>query len=158
MNKYLAVFFFISLSIILPANPAITKENVKKDVLTRNNTGRIEICNVIKRSIQDGLDAKKIVRTNIMAGRDACYVIGCAIDGGGDLRLIITGAIEAGLTSDVVARCTLNAGAEPAGITGIYEGLGLDFGYLDEEEDLMQAEIDPPAGSDGGRYFSPASF
>ncbi|MEC4676404.1 MAG: hypothetical protein VST72_05715 [Nitrospirota bacterium] len=157
MNKYLAVFFFILLSIILSANPAITKENVK-DVLTPNNTGRAEICNAVKKSIRNGLDTKKIVSTNIRAGRDACYVIGCAIDGGGDLRLIITGAMETGLTSDVVARCTLNAGAEPAVITGIYEGLGLDFGHLDEEEDLMQAEIDPPAGSDGGRYFSPASF
>ena len=158
MNKYLVVFFFISLSVLLPVNPAITKENVKKDVLTPNNTGGEEICNVVKKSIQNGLDAKKIVSTNIRAGRDACYVISCAIDGGGDLRLIITGAMEAGLTSDVVARCTINAGAEPAEITGIYEGLGLDFGHLDEEADLMQAEIDPPAGSDGGRYFSPASF
>jgi len=148
---------FIFLSLILSAQIAYAEDPIKTAISTNKTNGN-GICSAIKKTIQDGMDAKDVVQTGIKLGHSACLVVKCAIEGGGDLKAVITGAIEAGATADVVSRCAIDAGADPQDVAGFILVAGLPDVCYFEPQRLGPKEIEVPyeQGSAGG-FLSPST-
>lgn len=166
MNKRVIGYIFVFLSFSLLSNVVLAKEPAKNITTLQNNKGEKEICSAVKKSIQEGINAKDVVQTGIKLGHNACLIVKCAIEGGGNLKDIVIGAIGAGATSDVVSRCIIDAGVEVDKIAAFvmlastpgfcYEPEGL--GYAPFGAGLTPVEIGLPGGDPGGGFLSPSSF
>ena len=149
--------FFIILSLLISAQIAYSEEPIK-NALSINKTKEKEICSAIKKTIQDGLNTKDVVKTGIKLGHSACLVIKCAIEGGGSLKEVVTGAIEAGASADVVSRCCIDAGADPQDVAGFILIAGLPDVCFFEPQMLGPTEIEKPDDQDSaGGYLSPST-
>ena len=158
MNKLVIRCVFVFLFFSLLSGMAIAKEPAKNTAALQNNAGEKEICSAVKKSIQEGMNAKDVVQTGIKLGHNACLIVKCAIEAGGNLKDIITGAIEAGAPSHVVSRCAIDAGVEADEVAAyIMLASAPGFCYY-EPEVLAPEEIELPGGDPGGGFLSPSSF
>jgi hypothetical protein len=124
------------------------------------------ICTAVKKTIDDGVDSKIVVRTAIVLGHNACQVVRCAIEGGGDLEQIVAGTVAAGISSEVIARCAVDAGAQAAEVAGILSlpQMQLNLCYFRPEggplpvADLTLPAADPLVSAKQGSVISPFAF
>jgi hypothetical protein len=154
MNKRLNKYIFTLVSIFLLSNVVFAEEPIK-DIPSLNNAKEKDICNAVKKTIQEGINTKDVVKTGIKLGHSACLIVKCAINGGGNVKEIVTAAIEAGATSDVVSRCAIDAGAEAKEVARWIMLAGVP-GLCYIEPQTMEP-IETPGGSSGGGYLSPSS-
>lgn len=88
------------------------------------------VCDTIYKLLDEGVEAKKIVKTGIEIGHNSCLIIKCAISAGGDLEEIIFGAVQAGASADVIVRCSIDAGADRGRIAQTIQEADLSLCYL----------------------------
>lgn len=110
---------------------AESPKSILSNVLSRNDAEGI--CNAIKQTLKEGMDAGSVVKTAIELGHGASVVIKCALSAGGSLERVIAGAIHAGVTSDVVSRCAFDAGAEAKEVNKYLLSAGLNTFYFEPE-------------------------
>lgn len=113
-----------------------------KDVLNEKLSEKNDIVYAVTKAIQEGTNAKEIVRAAIEMHHSACLVIVTAVKAGANLELVILGAVEAGATSDVISKCTLEN-----------EGLG----YTPDMPSPPSIRTDC-VGCGGRRVISPFAF
>lgn len=105
-----------------------------KTVITQQLSLSKDICSAVKTSISEGNNTKETVKIAINMGHGACYclVMKCSFDVGASLEQIIFGAMEAGISSDVISRCAVDAGARPADVARVLRrGDPPGLGYSD---------------------------
>jgi hypothetical protein len=107
----------------------------------------------------------EITRAAIDSGYEICEVIQCAVSSLRWTRCsfsseqVVLGALEAGGSSDVVARCAIDAGAEVSDVKRILESPYVyTYGApLSEEPPERIIEL-PDGDGQGGGFVSPSSF
>jgi hypothetical protein len=158
MNRRISIPLIVIAGLVilsLVSIPVFAQETVK-DILSKEYVKEKDICNVIKKTIKEGINTKDVTKTSIEMGHDACTVVKCAIDAGGNLQDIISGALEAGTTPDVCSRCAMDAGADPLEIAkALEQGLGYSPPV---EAGLKTINIGLPGGDVSGGVISPSSF
>lgn len=87
-------------------------------------------CKLIDIALKRGGDLRKLVKTTLQMGHDACSVIKCSIRSDRRLEDIIAGAYDASVPTDVVARCSLDAGADGIRVSEIMAGLSPNLCFL----------------------------
>ncbi|HWR98305.1 MAG TPA: hypothetical protein VN317_07755 [Candidatus Methanoperedens sp.] len=92
-------------------------------------------CGGVQRARAAGADAALVVRTAVELGYGPCHVIRCALagrcpsDGAADLEPVIRGAVAAGVPADVVARCAVDACADPGAAAALLADVLLEPNY-----------------------------
>src|SRR4030042_314446 len=94
MDKRLNKYIFILLLIFLLSNVVFAAEPIK-DIPSLNNAKEKDICNAVKKTIQEGINTKDVVKTGIKLGHSACLIVKCAISGGGNVKEIVVVDISA---------------------------------------------------------------
>jgi hypothetical protein len=150
------LIFLAGFAILPLVSVPVFAEETLKDILSKKYMEEKDICHVIKKVINEGINVKEVTKTSIEMGHDACLVIKCAIEAEGNLQDIISGALEAGTTPDVCSRCAMDAGADPMEIAkALEQGLGYSPPL---EAGLKTIEIGLPGGEVTGGVISPSSF
>jgi len=156
MVKRFLMYLFVLLALLFLSNIVFAQEAVKNK-LSLNNDREKDVCNAVKKAIQEGFNTKDIVKTGIELGHNVWLIVKCAISWGGELKDVVTVAIEAGATSDVVSRCAIDAGAEAKEVAKYISIAGLPGLCYLEPQKIDPMEIGLPGGNPGGGYLSPSS-
>jgi hypothetical protein len=168
----IGVTFFLSVFLLgsvlaKEADDVVTVKETVKDALTRNNPGAANICGAVKKTMDEGLKVRDIVKTGIEFGHSACLVISCAVTGGGPLEDVMAGALDAGATSDVVSRCAIDSGVDVNEVADAllrvgppqlcYFGPDEGLGYSAAEIAMVPMSSAPVSAINSG-FISPSSF
>jgi hypothetical protein len=162
MRRFLVIFsVLICFGALLMASGLTSHASDIKTVITQRLSLSGDICSAVKTSMNEGNNTKETVKIAILMGHGACYcqVIQCALNAGGSLEQIIFGGIEAGISSDVLSRCAIDAGAQPADVARVLRrGDPPGLGYSDPP---VPGVTPVPTGFNGGTpkvYLSPSRF
>jgi hypothetical protein len=117
MAKFAFVLVFGCILIFSTHSSAKTTQEILSEKYAMQN----DIAFAIKSAINEGLDARAIVRTAIKMKHKACDVIHAALEAGANSEQVISGALESGLSPDVVARCGMEAEVKPEEIAWLLE-------------------------------------
>jgi hypothetical protein len=171
--------FLISLTVFLSMflfNSVVAKEGdgvmpareTVKNALSRNNIDGKNICSAVKKTIEEGLKVRDIVKTGVEFGHSSCLIVKCALDGGGNLEEVISGALDAGATSDVVSRCAIDSGADINEVASTLLKIGPPtlcyfepdegLGYSPTETAMIPMDAASPVGGITSGFISPSSF
>jgi hypothetical protein len=155
MGRYIIKSLCLSAIFLLFASMVFAQDPVREK-LSLNNPKEKDICTTVKKTINEGLNTKDIVKTGIQLGYSACLVIKCAIMAEGNLKDIVYGAIEGGTPPEVVARCATDAGAEAKDVAQYISSAGSPgFCYVQPEK-LEKMEIRAPGENPAGGFISPS--